>query len=178
MEDDWSEKDDDDNEYNTDDEARNQPTSKRAKRGRNRFNDEWKKLFSWIVAGKSEFYGKSIYCKSEVSISVSEVTDVKRHMNTAKHQNNMKAATGSKNISTFFSTPTQSLSSAATDGTFDYHTIQHAHSYNSANCSSTLYSTMFSDSKIASDFSCDRTKCPRIVTNVLVIIVRKILLIT
>lgn len=67
MEDDCSEKDDDDNEYNTDDEARNQPTSKRAKRGRNRFNDEWKKLFSWIVAGKSEFYGKSIYCNVKLA---------------------------------------------------------------------------------------------------------------
>ena len=163
--------DDDKYIYNTDEEAENQPSTSKRKRGKNHFNDEWKTLFSWVVAGKSEIYAKCIYCKCEINISVSGITDVKRHMKTAKHQSNMKAATSSKNISTFFSTPTEPMSSyrkaAAAEATFAYHTVQHTHSYNSANCSSSLYSTMFPDSKIASDFSCGRTKCSRIVTNVL-----------
>lgn len=83
----------------------------------------------------------------------------------------MKTSSLSK-VSAFFSSPCSNSSKldikvAAAEATFVFHTVKHAHSYNSADCSSSLFSTMFSDSKTAGEFKCARTKCTRIALKVL-----------
>lgn len=43
----------------------------------------------------------------------------------------------------------------------------HSHSYLSSDCASSLFTSLFMDSKIASIYSCGRTKATKIVSNVL-----------
>jgi hypothetical protein len=48
-----------------------------------------------------------------------------------------------------------------------YHTVQHVHSYRSADCDMKLRQTAFSDSDIVKKLSCGRTKAEAIVSGVL-----------
>lgn len=100
-------------------------------------------------------------------------------MATEKHKQSFQSTSGSK-ITSFFTRATESSEKikevAAAEGTFIYHTVKHAHSYLSANCSSNLFFTMFPDSQIAQKYSCGRTKATKIVQNVLAPAAREIVL--
>lgn len=139
---------------------------------KNYFNKTWSNDHDWLFQGKQIHFAKCILCGSEFSIKNGGITDVKRHMNTKKHKCNIKLS-AQNNLRKFFhntsstSIPKNVKQKAAAEATFIFHTIQHAHSYNSANCSGNLFPVIFPDSQIALKFSCGRTKLSKIVTNVL-----------
>jgi hypothetical protein len=55
----------------------------------------------------------------------------------------------------------------AAECTKGYHTVQHEHSYRSADCDMKLFQLLFPDSDIVKKLSCGRTKAEAIVTGVL-----------
>lgn len=93
-------------------------------------------------------------------------------MLTEKHKRLHESKSGSKITSFFTKSSSDSFdkegkSVAAAEGAFIYHTVKHAHSYLSADCSGNLFSCLFPDSKIAKKYNCGRTKATKVIQNVL-----------
>lgn len=86
------------------------------------------------------------------------------HLKTDKHTKVDNAASSSQSISEYFSAPRQAdLHMSACEGVWAYHTIDENHSFRSNDCTSKILRKCFGHLK----FSCARTKCEAIVTNVL-----------
>lgn len=157
-------------EYDTEDEKRtntckynkNDDNQTRKKR-KNIYNKEWETNFCWLTKSsrKGNEYAKCIVCNTEFKISNGGKYDVKRHGETPKHTANNNAVKKS-NIEQFLNPLGNSASDVekrtiAAEATFVYHTVYHSQSYNSATCSSQLFTTIFEDSKVAGTFQlCDR----------------------
>ncbi|XP_031327822.1 uncharacterized protein LOC116159067 [Photinus pyralis] len=170
-------------EYDYDRESEKREECKqKSKKRRNYFNNDWQQTYSWLLKGKEEGTAKCIACNSEFSIANGGVYDVKKHMKTGKHIKQVENSARTPNILSFFNSTSTAASTknnyrtAAAEDCFAYHTVQHAHSYNSANCSNSLFSVIFPDSKIAQTFSCGRTKLTKVVTNVLAKESRKLII--
>ncbi|KAB0805327.1 hypothetical protein PPYR_02297 [Photinus pyralis] len=170
-------------EYDYDRESEKREECKqKSKKRRNYFNNDWQQTYSWLLKGKEEGTAKCIACNSEFSIANGGVYDVKKHMKTGKHIKQVENSARTPNILSFFNSTSTATSTknnyrtAAAEACFAYHTVQHAHSYNSANCSNSLFSVIFPDSKIAQTFSCGRTKLTKVVTNVLAKESRKLII--
>ena len=143
-----------------------------------KFNPAWKAKFNWLRDGRDEFSGKCSVCNNLIfSISHGGENDIRRHMNSKGHKLNLTASTQC-NISKFFTTPNSQAEKQviAAETAFSYHTCIHLHSYRSAGCAGSLFKTLFSDSKIASQYSCGKTKSNAIVTSVLGPFSKKIVL--
>lgn len=137
----------------------------------NKFKDSWKNSFNWLARAKDDTMAKCFVCGVSFSIANSGITDVKRHMKTAKHLRNL-GSIQQKSVSHFFNQSSNkeenaSQSSSMAEATFVYHTIIHSHSYQSADCTSKLFKQMFPDSNVASNFTCGKTKLSKIGTNIL-----------
>lgn len=143
---------------------KNPPNVNTLNRRGNKFNDDWMKDFSWLKPSRDEFKAKCIACGSDFSILNGGITDVKKHMKTSKHQSKLTSFSKQRSV-TYYSKANSK--SARAEAAFTYHTIIHSHSYNSADCSSKLFATLFPDSAVAREFSCGRTKCTKINSNVL-----------
>lgn len=101
-------------------------------------------------------------CSSRFSIAAGGKTDIERHLKTSKHVGALNAASSSKSLSAYFSSMTDE-GMPACEATWTYHLIKQSHSFRSSDCSSKIFRTCFKMLK----FSCGRTKCEAIVTDVL-----------
>lgn len=94
--------------------------------------------------------------------------DVSKHSLTGKHKKALSAVSRTPVLQGYFIEQTNEAKNvAAAEGAFAYHSIKHHMSYNSATCSSKMYSKVFKDSNIACKFSSAKTKTEAIVNNVL-----------
>lgn len=135
-----------------------------------KFNQDWKKTFFWLHEGKNEYYAKCTVCNNFIfSISHGGENDVRRHMNSTKHKLNLSASSQTSKLTNYFAKPNtkEEQVNIAAETTFSYHSCIHSHSYRSAGCASSLFKGMFLDSKIASQYSCGKTKSNAIITKVL-----------
>jgi len=133
-----------------------------------KFNNTWLKNYAWIMSVQNEHQAYCKFCRCNISISHGGENDLKKHEKTIKHSQFVKNQ--SKRISTItsyipLSTEEDQVSTAET--AFIYHTVKHAHSYNSAECAGTLFHLLFPDSKLALKYRCCRKKATKIVSNVL-----------
>ncbi len=86
------------------------------------------------------------------------------HQQTKKHGNSLTARVGVPSVTTFFKKvepSQQEYDLALKEGVFAYHTMHHDHSYRSMDCTAQLTRRLYE-----SKFTCARTKCEVIVSNV------------
>ena len=110
-------------------------------------------------------------CKAGTFISVAHLgsLDLQKHVDTEKHKDSIRNASSKWELTTHFvkkDTGFQSKVEAA-EATLAYHTVVHHSSYKTMDCISKLNSKLFSDSEIAKEVSCARTKAGAIVNGVI-----------
>lgn len=129
------------------------------------FNSDLQKEFPFLKPTSISIH--IVYCqicKSEVDISNSGRSSIKKHLTKKKHQLAVNAASSSEKVTNFFKDNTlssENLLIAAKEGTFAYHTIKHMQSFRSLDCTSKLIASLFEPK-----FTLARTKTDVIVKNV------------
>lgn len=90
--------------------------------------------------------------------------EISRHLTRKKHKDALTAASSSRSVTSYFqsSRSPDDLNVAACEGVWAYHTIKESHSFRSNDCASKIFRECFNMLK----FTCSRTKCETIVTNV------------
>lgn len=141
-----------------------------AKRRKCVFNDELRSKYSFIKTSNHNDNSEvqCLKCKSVFSIANSGKTDIENHINTIKHKRAMSAAiaSSSMNMTSYFKKrqfDDAEKKLAAAEGLWAYHTVMHNHSFRSMDCTCKLIKACF-DAK----FTCSRTKCEAIISDVLV----------
>jgi hypothetical protein len=129
------------------------------------FNDKLQQDFPYIRKSKWEDKVECTLCNSTFSISHGGTADTSDHVNKRKHKD--ATLPSSSNKITYFFKPKvagkEELKSAAEEGTFTYHTIKHKHSFRSMECTSSIIRKVLN----RSSFTFGRTKCEKILVNVL-----------
>lgn len=127
------------------------------------FNKQLQAKYPFIKKASTDSDVRCETCRSEFSIAHSGGGDIEAHMKTDKHDKIVSAASSSRAIPQFFNTPSQGdLHMSACEGVWAYHTIDENHSFRSTDCSTKILRICFGHTK----FSCSRTKCEAIITNV------------
>jgi hypothetical protein len=111
-------------------------------------------------------------CKSHFGVSHGGFHDVSRHINGAGHQKRFKDAHGTSNVKDLLGQSSSSQLSHArkvmtAEIMMSNFIAMHNLPFLAADHLSSLFSSMFPDSTIASDFSCKRTKTKSIICEVL-----------
>lgn len=140
------------------------------------YRKEWEAEFQWLTAeeGSSSKGVARAFCKicsKSFQVGYAGKSDVKRHEMGNEHKKMSATVKQNQSISLFFK-KTNTLSSSEEKVVIAevcsvFHTVKHAHSYNSLNCTSQISSIIFDDSKIAKDMTLGRTKASCIAFNVL-----------
>ncbi|EFA12423.1 hypothetical protein TcasGA2_TC001482 [Tribolium castaneum] len=135
------------------------------------FNVLWKKKYTFITEGKTNYQTKCIYCASEFRINHGGENDIIKHLSTMKHKTNVSASVSSKKINVFFEragNDDRKKKTALAECVYVFHALKHSHSYNSSmSCGSKLFPILFPDSNVAAKFTCGRTKATKVVTAIL-----------
>lgn len=100
-------------------------------------------------------------CNSKFSIASGGNSDIARHIKSKKHRDAIVAACGSPSIKSHFSSSLDTHT-AAMEGVWAYHVVNSNHSFKSSDCATKTFKSCLKVPK----FSCSRTKCQAIVTNV------------
>ncbi|CAF1937723.1 unnamed protein product [Rotaria magnacalcarata] len=109
-------------------------------------------------------------CNVQFSIHNSGITDINNHMKTKRHQECIKSAevNKSKTINSLLNSNAPELNRlCAVEGALVYHGVKHSYSYLSQSCTVNLSRKCFSDSSIAKNITCSKTKAREIACNVL-----------
>lgn len=135
-----------------------------------KFTRDLEKEFPMFV--KSQLAGEveCLTCNnSKISIINKGRYSILQHIETEKHQKNVRSATKTVPLVNTFKLTTTEESGliAAVEATLAYHTVYHHLSYKSTDCTHQLFSKLFDDSKIATKVQCGKTKTQAIVDNVL-----------
>lgn len=131
-----------------------------SKRGICKLNDSHRQKYPFLV----EVEPSTVLCKKcngKFSIASGGIADITRHINSQKHEKAMAAASTSTSIKSHFSSSVDT-NTAAIEGVWAYHLIRANQSFKSSDCATKIFKTCFKVPK----FSCSRTKCQAIVTNV------------
>jgi hypothetical protein len=90
------------------------------------------------------------------------------HVESSGHLSTLKEKNCHHAISKFLLRDTpDDMKSAAVEGTLAFHAVKHQHSFNSANCTTQLVESIFSDSNVVKKLSRGRTKIEAIIKGVL-----------
>ncbi|XP_031336575.1 uncharacterized protein LOC116182582 [Photinus pyralis] len=141
---------------------------KKAKRI-NKYRKEWENTFNWLTEDNQK--ARCNLCKKSFSCMYGGLGDIKRHAEGADHKKHEVVVKQNKTLQSFLG-QTEAMNSQqekilAAEVTNVYHTVKHAHSYNSLDCTTQLLSVMYSDSHIATKIRLGRTKASMIAFNVL-----------
>jgi hypothetical protein len=162
------------------------PSSTVSKRYLSKFKKEWSsdpKYSSFLKECKNDATkALCIVCNIQFSIQNSGITDVNNHTKTKKHQECLKSIESSKcsifltiliknfsiilcfcfvakTIDSIFNSTKSELNRlSATEGAFVFHGVKHSHSYLSQSCTTKLTKKCFSDSILAKNIACSKTK--------------------
>lgn len=130
-----------------------------------KFSMKYKTEFPFLTSDpKNEFNGMCLTCRCAFSIKTGGRSRINEHIKTKKHNDAVKAVKNCNQIGEFFceSLTTQAQATAANELGFTYHVATHGISYNSTNCSSSLFQTMFDK-----NYRCKSTKTAALVKNVI-----------
>uniref|UniRef100_H3B080 HAT C-terminal dimerisation domain-containing protein n=1 Tax=Latimeria chalumnae TaxID=7897 RepID=H3B080_LATCH len=130
------------------------------------YHMEWETMYNWIQ--KSYNCTTKVLCtvcKKEFSISHGGEADVKHHANGKQHAQNCKRQKQKHTAHKPDDTLNEKV--VAAELTQAYHTVFHHHSYQSGECESKLFSTLFLDSTIVKNIHCGCMKAETLVKSVL-----------
>ena len=118
---------------------------------------------------KSDYHVYCEPCKSEISVQYGGRDDCRRHVNSAKHRDNARRVAENTDVRTFFSINTEQLNVTRAEIAMVNFLIEHNLPLAAADHATSMFNTVFVDSKIAKNFACRRTKA----TNVLYFLAEK-----
>ena len=145
------------------------PPSKK-KRLACRYLEKWQndpKFTGWLAKsnmGESHAYCR--LCNKDFKVDHGGVNDVNKHSKTASHTKNQQAQNCTKPAFNFFTRPDDDGVTKA-EIVFSYFLAEHNLPFTVADHFTKLCKVMFPDSKIATKFSCGRTKATQIVKRAL-----------
>lgn len=146
-----------------------QPKCFRAKSCSLRSESANRSKYPCFVSGSDDYTAKCAVCECTVDVSNKGLTALERHVNTEKHRTNIRSSASSSKVTQYFVPRefmlTKKVNAAA--GTLALHTVKHHQSYKSTDCSVGMMKQMFSNSDIAKNLKCARTKTEAIVNGVL-----------
>jgi len=134
-----------------------------------KFSENVRMKFPFFSEGRNENEAKCNICDCFVNFGHRGSGDLQIHVDTEKHKSGIRKASSTKKINTFFSAKVTSVDKnvKAAEATLAFHSVLHHHSYNSVDCRSELGKVIYSDSQIANNVKCGRTKTEAIVNHVL-----------
>ncbi|CDQ72078.1 unnamed protein product [Oncorhynchus mykiss] len=121
--------------------------------------------FPFIRSGQDDKMVNCTLCNSSFSIGSGGRALVVEHQQTKKHKACLMGLVGMPSVTTFFKKvePSQEeYDLAVQEGVFAYHTMRHNHIYRSMDCTAQLTRELYEPK-----FTCARTKCDAIVSNML-----------
>ncbi|XP_073206492.1 uncharacterized protein [Lepidochelys kempii] len=135
------------------------------------FKDKWLQLpayRNWLMKA-SEDSGYCSICRVQFTVKFDSVKAIKHHAETPGHKIKVRAQVRSSTMDKFFikADASEEEHTCAAELLLTYHGVKHQHSYHSQDCGSTLYCSIFTDSKIASKIHCRRTKMEVLIEKVL-----------
>lgn len=142
-------------------------SAKKAKRI-NKYRKEWENTFTWLKQDNEK--ARCNLCKKSFLFMHGGLGDIKRHAEGAEHKKHEVVVKQNKTLQSFLGREvvnSQQEKILAAEVTNVYHTVKHAHSYNSLDCTMQLASVMYYDSQIATNTHLGRTKASLIAFNVL-----------
>lgn len=131
-----------------------------------KFTDILKAKYPSFREGRNEQEVKCTICDSFVSIGYKGAVDIDKHINTEKHKKQNGLCASTSKLDSFVSKQSKDKNSAV-DATLAFHVVKHHQSYKSMDCTSPLLKKLFSDSELARNLACARTKSEAIITNVI-----------
>ena len=139
--------------------------------GTGRFKHSWK-LPPYITASKRGLkYAYCKLCSSNFDISHGGFNDIKRHIEGLRHTDRLSQSSSSSPITSFYGTQAERQSNARNVTSAEVMMTQFIAMHNlpflAADHLCVLFPSMFSDSKIAADFVCKRTKTKSIICDAL-----------
>ena len=131
------------------------------------FDTAWTQEFRGIKrSSKGNTFACCIFSNSDFSISHGGRNDVTAHVNGKRHKDIIQSSSSSKPVASFFSQPVlqQTISAEVRWALF---VAKHNLAFLTSDNVSKMFSKMFPDSKIVSNFGCGRTKTTAIVKEAL-----------
>ena len=134
-----------------------------------KFRDEYSSEWTFIKQGRNCYEANCRLCHCNFTIEHGGKNDIKRHIETTKHKQNVSSTSKDAKITNFLikKNTDEETKIIAAEVAMAFHTVCHHQSFSSNDCTNVLLPTVFPDSKIASKFSSARTKCSAIIKNVL-----------
>ena len=141
--------------------------TKKPKRA-SKWQADWKR-YNMTSSGKGSSYAYCKTCGVDFSVAGGGVHEVKRHIQTKKHQDHVRGMSNQLSISSSLQSSKNSLDDRITTAELYFSTFiaEHNLPFLAADHFTKLCKVMFPDSKIAEGFSCGRTKTTAIVTHAL-----------
>lgn len=139
------------------------------KRGACKFTPALEKQFPMFKKTKFMDEVTCTTCNVDINIINKGKYDLTQHVKSKKHQTNISSALSERKIDCVFEQQQQKETEeiAAVEATLSFHIVKHHMSYKSADCTHSLNSKLFKDSKVVSKIALARTKTEAIINNVL-----------
>lgn len=103
-----------------------------------KFTDKLREKYPYIKQTKNESFVRCEKCNSEFSIASGGDTDIKRHLNTAKHISVLSAASSTTTLSSYFKSSSD-FETAAKEGVWAYHVVSSNQSFASSDCAANIW---------------------------------------
>lgn len=132
-----------------------------------KFTDILRTKYRSFVEGRSDEEVKCTICDSYISIAHKGGADIEKHLNTDKHKKQSRLCASTSKLDSFIKQPDHKKCSTAAEATLAFHVVKHHQSYKSMDCTSSLLRQLFSDSEVARNLACARTKTEAIINNVI-----------
>ena len=120
--------------------------------------------YLWYNVGNT--YARCTICGIDISVAHGGRNDVTKHIGVKSHREKSAASSSSRSLSTFFE-PSASVKVIEAETRWALFVAHHNIAFLSSDHATRLFTHMFSDSKIAKNFSCGRTKCTAIIKQAL-----------
>ncbi|CAG2246923.1 unnamed protein product [Mytilus edulis] len=125
----------------------------------------WESEFKWVKPSeRSQIDAYCTLCNSHINVSAGARNDLVRHSKTMTHSKLEKSQAESKGMASFFTKTKSVLADKVTNAEtlFSYFVAEHNLSFAVTDHFTKLCKLMFSDSEIASGYSCGKTKTTQI----------------
>lgn len=131
-------------------------------KGTCKFTEKLRGQYPYMRTTKSDSDVECGKCRGNFSIASGGITEITRHLKSAKHQAALSAASSSQPLNTYFKSSFDA-ERAAQEGTWAYHIVSANQSFASSDCATNIFQLCFG----LKEFSCAQTKCQAIIKNVI-----------
>lgn len=128
-------------------------------KGRSVFTEKHQKEYPYIRSTAESDKVLCTICNSSFSVASGGKADIDRHIGREKHIAASKSQASTSSVALIFASD---LTKPAKEGVWAYHTVNSNHSFRSASCATKIFRTYFG----MPTFTCSKTKCRAIITNI------------